>query len=189
MIDTRRLQVILLSTFFCANLLEPKLHRPGIAPGPPAWQASILPLNQRCCFGKCHLTFCWFIDYFRTSRDSCGISTKWVPMDVSSGWLDGLGVWFSHSFTFPCAIQLWCTEFISDASIASFRVLFPCSIGMTTWRNGSASDSRSEGCVFISCWGSKKIFFCIKWIFLQMLWHFQKITVGCALSTFFLWLN
>ena len=25
-----------------------KLHRPGIEPGPPAWQASILPLNQRC---------------------------------------------------------------------------------------------------------------------------------------------
>ena len=24
------------------------LHRPGIEPGPPAWQASILPLNQRC---------------------------------------------------------------------------------------------------------------------------------------------
>lgn len=25
-----------------------RLHRPGIEPGPPAWQASILPLNQRC---------------------------------------------------------------------------------------------------------------------------------------------
>ena len=25
------------------------LHRPGIEPGPPAWQASILPLNHRCC--------------------------------------------------------------------------------------------------------------------------------------------
>ena len=24
------------------------LHRPGSEPGPPAWQASILPLNQRC---------------------------------------------------------------------------------------------------------------------------------------------
>ncbi len=24
------------------------LHRPGIEPGPPAWQASILPLNHRC---------------------------------------------------------------------------------------------------------------------------------------------
>ena len=24
------------------------VHRPGIEPGPPAWQASILPLNQRC---------------------------------------------------------------------------------------------------------------------------------------------
>ncbi|KAK6746115.1 hypothetical protein RB195_012305 [Necator americanus] len=25
-----------------------RLHRPGIEPGPPAWQASILPLNHRC---------------------------------------------------------------------------------------------------------------------------------------------
>ena len=25
-----------------------KLHRSGIEPGPPAWQASILPLNHRC---------------------------------------------------------------------------------------------------------------------------------------------
>jgi hypothetical protein len=30
-----------------------RLHRPGIEPGPPAWQASILPLNQRCCHVKC----------------------------------------------------------------------------------------------------------------------------------------
>ena len=27
------------------------VHRPGIEPGPPAWQASILPLNQRCSHG------------------------------------------------------------------------------------------------------------------------------------------
>ena len=27
---------------------EKLLHRPGIEPRPPAWQASILPLNQRC---------------------------------------------------------------------------------------------------------------------------------------------
>ena len=26
------------------------LQRPGIEPGPPAWQARILPLNQRCLF-------------------------------------------------------------------------------------------------------------------------------------------
>ena len=25
-----------------------KMHRPGIGPGPPAWQAEILPLDQRC---------------------------------------------------------------------------------------------------------------------------------------------
>ena len=27
--------------------VRPHLRRPGIEPGPPAWQASILPLNQR----------------------------------------------------------------------------------------------------------------------------------------------
>ena len=27
---------------------EKNVHRPGIEPGPPAWQASILPLNHRC---------------------------------------------------------------------------------------------------------------------------------------------
>ena len=30
-------------------LTKKVMHRPGIEPGPPAWQASILPLNQRCC--------------------------------------------------------------------------------------------------------------------------------------------
>ena len=30
------------------------LHRPGIEPGPPAWQASILPLNQRCLLPLSH---------------------------------------------------------------------------------------------------------------------------------------
>ena len=28
--------------------MQNNVHRPGIEPGPPAWQASILPLNQRC---------------------------------------------------------------------------------------------------------------------------------------------
>ena len=29
------------------------LHCPGIEPGPPAWQASILPLNQQCWLESC----------------------------------------------------------------------------------------------------------------------------------------
>ena len=28
--------------------LTKTMQRPGIEPGPPAWQARILPLNQRC---------------------------------------------------------------------------------------------------------------------------------------------
>ena len=35
------------------------LQRPGIEPGPPAWQASILPLNQRCL----HVEWCCLIHY------------------------------------------------------------------------------------------------------------------------------
>ena len=34
--------------FLFEQLAKKDLHRPGIEPGPPAWQASILPLNQRC---------------------------------------------------------------------------------------------------------------------------------------------
>ena len=30
------------------SLKTKNLQRPGIEPGPPAWQARILPLNQRC---------------------------------------------------------------------------------------------------------------------------------------------
>ena len=30
------------------------MHRPGIEPGPPAWQASILPLNHRCRYDSRH---------------------------------------------------------------------------------------------------------------------------------------
>ena len=28
------------------------MQRPGIEPGPPAWQARILPLNQRCLLAE-----------------------------------------------------------------------------------------------------------------------------------------
>ena len=28
------------------------MHWPGIEPGPPAWQASILPLNHQCLLNK-----------------------------------------------------------------------------------------------------------------------------------------
>ena len=44
----------------CPSKILPKvLHRPGIEPGPPAWQASILPLNQRCHI----VNFCIFSHY------------------------------------------------------------------------------------------------------------------------------
>ena len=33
-------------------LIKTVMQRPGIEPGPPAWQASILPLNQRCLLLK-----------------------------------------------------------------------------------------------------------------------------------------
>ena len=29
--------------------IQHSLHRPGVEPGSPTWQASILPLNHRCC--------------------------------------------------------------------------------------------------------------------------------------------
>ncbi len=41
---------IFLSNGFYRNMCSSraKMHRPGIEPGPPTWQASILPLNHRC---------------------------------------------------------------------------------------------------------------------------------------------
>jgi hypothetical protein len=45
-IDTPRLQNFFLH--LSPGKTSKILHRPGIEPGPPAWQASILPLNQRC---------------------------------------------------------------------------------------------------------------------------------------------
>ena len=39
--------------FYPSKILPKVLHRPGIEPGPPAWQASILPLNQRCHIENC----------------------------------------------------------------------------------------------------------------------------------------
>ena len=38
---------------------EKSMHRPGIEPGPPAWQASILPLNHRCLFLLFRLSTMW----------------------------------------------------------------------------------------------------------------------------------
>lgn len=43
------------------------LHGPGIEPGPPAWQARILPLNHRCVF---------ISDYQQNSHFSCRIHTE-----------------------------------------------------------------------------------------------------------------
>ena len=41
-------RTFLLFMFSRLSRTKQNLHRPGIEPGPPAWQASILPLNQRC---------------------------------------------------------------------------------------------------------------------------------------------
>ena len=57
------------------------LHRPGIEPGPPAWQASILPLNQRClckwAVQSCCLAMCGWL----SSNILKNCSEKWkVPI-------------------------------------------------------------------------------------------------------------
>ena len=59
-----------------------KLHRPGIEPGPPAWQASILPLNHRC-----HETTEW--------RQFSASATLWLVSESTGGWT--LDVMTSHS--------------------------------------------------------------------------------------------
>lgn len=59
-----------------------QLHRPGIEPGPPAWQASILPLNHRC-----HETTEW--------RQFSASATLWLVSESTGGWT--LDVMTSHS--------------------------------------------------------------------------------------------
>ena len=55
---------VLLSLFWYLGTLAKKVmaksfvHRPGIEPGPPAWQASILPLNQRCLVENKFMSMC-----------------------------------------------------------------------------------------------------------------------------------
>ena len=47
------------------------MQRPGIEPGPPAWQARILPLNQRCLiFGQIFLIIL-SEQYEDTMYDTC----------------------------------------------------------------------------------------------------------------------
>ena len=51
----KEINVLLYKIYNEATLFHFKkiMHRPGIEPGPPAWQASILPLNQRCFVEIC----------------------------------------------------------------------------------------------------------------------------------------
>ena len=70
------------------------LHRPGIEPGPPAWQASILPLNQRCSHNDCNQNNKYIIISYGTGSASlrmlwhleknrrfclCPILIRWCP--------------------------------------------------------------------------------------------------------------
>ena len=52
------------------------LHRPGIEPGPPAWQASILPLNQRCFLPLSHKNIHTDCNFMFSAVCSCGRVVK-----------------------------------------------------------------------------------------------------------------
>jgi hypothetical protein len=60
-----------------------KLHRPGIEPGPPAWQASILPLNHRC-FNLLLPIFCINLEFqkhnnvSRVRKQDCRVRTLYL---------------------------------------------------------------------------------------------------------------
>jgi hypothetical protein len=54
---------VMLLTGGAKDVEKKVLHRPGIEPGPPAWQASILPLNHRCCCSSVYIS--------RRSADRC----------------------------------------------------------------------------------------------------------------------
>ena len=64
-----------------------KLHGPGIEPGPPAWQARILPLNHPCLHDVmreiCVTSIILYIDvngHFRLGV-SCLVTAEYDPLD------------------------------------------------------------------------------------------------------------
>ena len=68
-----------------AKKKEKILHRPGIEPGPPAWQASILPLNQRCLLPLSHKNIHTDCNFMFSAVCSCGrvvkaTHSKWVSL-------------------------------------------------------------------------------------------------------------
>jgi hypothetical protein len=49
LVASQKIESVKLQKMFSVSIDKKKsMHRPGIEPGPPAWQASILPLNHRC---------------------------------------------------------------------------------------------------------------------------------------------
>ena len=86
------------------------LHRPGIEPGPPAWQASILPLNQRC----------WLLDGCNSCLDICfcakvilDLNATKMSLSQSVGFEPTLpeGNWFLVSRLNHSATTAWCSRY------------------------------------------------------------------------------
>ncbi len=95
------------------------LHRPGIEPGPPAWQASILPLNQRCF--AC-ITYYYMLP-LREERIYASIFLGRFPLPLSSCPIAG-----EYTGNLPDAPRRLCAKMSSDCNNPDtiFYSVFSC---------------------------------------------------------------
>ena len=99
-------------TWNIINYEAKSLQRPGIEPGPPAWQASILPLNQRCCCLLCLWEWVQFPICSQRCKGHKNFETQKFKINASSGnRTRAARVAGEHSTTEPtmlyCQLQLW----------------------------------------------------------------------------------
>ena len=108
------------------------LHRPGIEPGPPAWQASILPLNQRC---SSSLMLCsstavvaeWLRRLTRNQFPSGSVGSN--PTDCDNSFFPSPPTELSHQLGGGNTL-LWCASIVGSVvecspATRAARVRFP----------------------------------------------------------------
>ena len=106
------------------------LHRPGIEPGPPAWQASILPLNQRCLLPLSHKNIHTDCNFMFSAVCSCGRVVK----ATHSKWVS---LWERRFESYQLRIEIFlaCCNLAWNAQMSSHSNV-PLEACETMWPNG-----------------------------------------------------
>ena len=106
------------------------MHRPGIEPGPPAWQASILPLNQRCLLPLSHKNIHTDCNFMFSAVCSCGRVVK----ATHSKWVS---LWERRFESYQLRIEIFlaCCNLAWNAQMSSHSNV-PLEACETMWPNG-----------------------------------------------------